>query len=299
MTFNFLSVAISSVERLKASIKRDLILENATSDIPIYEISRFLEDAINTKYAARVEAHDVNFAVEKTKKIEEFCLTNQVSTISIGSALYPVALLDLSDKPSIIYFSGDASFLSEFEKNIAVIGTRKPLPFYVNCAERIADTLSNEGFNVISGLALGCDAAAHRACLISEKPGKTGAILASGLDNITPRENMRLAKDIVSAGGCLLSEKAPFEKVQRYDFVKRNRIQAAISQKIIIVEAAENSGTMTTAAKGLELKRSIGVISASPKLDGFSLPKGNKALISRGAKKSILLGRCILFWTQK
>ena len=242
---------------------------------------------MHSNVLSNVGQTEINKASDKTRRIGEFCQANKIQTIALGTPLYPSSFLDLKDCPSIFYLLGEAAFLSDFEKNVAIVGTRTAQPFYLKSSEKIAKRVCDQGFNVISGLALGCDTAAHKGSLLTTGNGQTAAILASGLDNIAPRQNKQLAQDIIASGGCLISEKAPFETTQKYDFVRRNRLQAAASQRLIVVEADENSGTMTTATKGIELQRSIGVVSPDQNAGDREIPSGNAKLLDQGAENLI------------
>jgi DNA processing protein len=137
-----------------------------------------------------------------------------------------------------------------------------------------------EEFWVISGLALGCDAAAHRGCL--EAGGKTSAILAHGLDETHPRKHMSLAQEILDSGGALWSEYPPGTPPRNHQYVQRNRLQTGLSRGVIVVEAGPDSGTMHTARFALEQGKTLSCL-ASRDENGKRLKSGNDVLLEQGA----------------
>jgi DNA processing protein len=150
------------------------------------------------------------------------------------------------DCPPILFYQGDLSIFNEGEC-VAVIGTRSPSQEGYRANEKIASCLAQNHMTVVSGLAIGCDSAAHQGCLKME--GHTAAFLPSPIDCILPISNRQLAEDILSQGGCLLSE-YPTQKdvfqVQNYHYIQRDRLQAMSSMAVVTSEFDKKSGTVHT-----------------------------------------------------
>ena len=145
------------------------------------------------------------------------------------------------DIPVLLFYKGDLSITKK--PAVAIIGTREPSPHGELAGERLGEFFANHGFNVVSGLALGCDTAGHRGALKSSE-GVTTAFLAHGLDSIYPPENTALAEEIVVRGGLLMSEYAVGEHVNRNYLVSRDRLQAALADATIVIQTGIKGGTM-------------------------------------------------------
>ena len=149
------------------------------------------------------------------------------------------------DPPLLLWYRGDISLLKM--PGIAVIGTREATPEGIAGGEYLSGELAKRGFNIVSGLALGCDTSGHRGAL--KVGGKTTAFLANGLDteSIYPPENQGLAEEIISNGGLLLSEYRIGSKVNRYGLVARDRLQSGLSLATLVVMTGVKGGTMHAA----------------------------------------------------
>ena len=146
------------------------------------------------------------------------------------------------DPPILLYYKGNRKV---FERpGIAVIGTREPTANGVRAGRYFSSEFAKNGYNVVSGLAIGCDAACHQGAM--EAGGVTTAFLANGLDweSIYPKENLELAKNIVEKGGVLLSEFAVGQSCGRYGLVARDRLQAGLSYATVVIQTGEKGGTM-------------------------------------------------------
>ena len=141
---------------------------------------------------------------------------------------------------------------------VAIVGTRRATSYGKDIAFKIAETLAREGVIIVSGLALGIDSAAHEGALAAG--GKTWAVLGSGIENIWPRSNLKLAGRILESGGALISEYPPGTKAQFFTFPQRNRIVAGLSKLVIVVEAPEKSGALITARLALEAGREVAAV---------------------------------------
>jgi len=191
---------------------------------------------------------------------------------------YPARLLDLYDPPNSLYIYGDIRLFNL--PMIAIVGSRAASPEGIRNAYYFAQALSAAGYLIISGLARGIDGAAHRGTLKSNQGYRTIAVCGSGLDIVYPQEHLGLAQAIAK-GGLLVSELAPGLGPKAWHFPRRNRIIAALSLGIVVIEAAERSGSLITARLGCELGREIFAIPGSIH---SPLSKGCHQLLQQGAK---------------
>ena len=169
---------------------------------------------------------------------------------------FPEQLHGIKEPVSRLYYRGDISVL---EKDaVAVVGTRKPGDGTKEEVFSLVKGLVDQGFVIVSGLALGVDTFAHEATL--EYGGRTVAVLPSGLDAIAPKQNLGLSDRILESGGLLLTEYESTASPKKYTYVKRNRIQAALSLAVIVVESAVDGGTMYTAGFAREYGRLLAVV---------------------------------------
>lgn len=192
---------------------------------------------------------------------------------------FPDALREIPQPPETLYLRGTLPDPTEFYY-LAVVGSRKFTAYGREAVERIIAGLAGYPICIVSGLAMGIDAIAHRAALDAGLP--TVAIPGSGLDSsvIYPRSNLNLAREIVENGGALLSEYAPDLRAAPWTFPQRNRIMAGISQSTLVIEAEEKSGTLITARLALDYNRNVFAVPGSI----FSAPsKGTNKLIRQGA----------------
>ena len=191
-----------------------------------------------------------------------------------GSAEYPSALNDLPDPPPLLWIKGDAALLAR--PALSLIGARTASSLGLRMARRLSQDLGAAGFTIISGLARGIDAAAHEGAL----PTGTVAILPGGIDQPYPAQNAELMAQI-AAQGLLIAEEPPGTTPHPYHFPKRNRLVAALSPALIVVEAALKSGSLQTARTALDLGRDILAVPGHP----FELrAAGCNQLIRDGAR---------------
>lgn len=204
--------------------------------------------------------------------------TMENGVIQLNSSEFPSLLSEISDPPQTLYMRGATPNPSS--KLLCIVGSRRHSPYGKDVCESLIQGLYGHNIIIVSGLALGIDAIAHRAAL---KAGlKTIAVPGSGLDDsiLYPRTNRLLAKDILSAGGTLLSEFEPMFKATPYSFPQRNRIMAGMSHATLVIEAGERSGTLITARLAMEYNRDVLTIPSSI----FSrLSYGPHMLIKNGA----------------
>lgn len=191
-------------------------------------------------------------------KLVERTLRLGIVAVPVTSAAYPKSLALIDDAPPVIYYRGTLSTLTQVP-GLAVVGTRKATRNGLVIAERIGRHFAERGWVIVSGLAMGIDAAAHRGALLGA--GKTIAVLAHGLNTVYPKTNAALADEILANNGLLLSEYPAGVPAKPEQFVLRNRIQIGLSVGSVIVEGEEKSGTRTQAEYCLKNRRNLfGVI---------------------------------------
>ena len=168
----------------------------------------------------------------------------QIININKEDELFPEAFKAIGeDCPERIYAMGNLDLLKR-EHMVAIIGSRKATRTGNSKAYDLGISYAKKGYVVVSGLALGCDASAHRGCMAAD--GGTIAIVATGLNLVHPRENIPLQEEILRKGGLILSEQPLGVKANPTRLVARNRLQAALSEEIVVAECPEHSGTMHT-----------------------------------------------------
>ncbi len=200
-----------------------------------------------------------------------------ITVLSMDDVLYPRRLKEIYDPAVILYVRGNAELLNQ--PGIAMVGTRHPTPYGSGMAERLGCDLAAQGLVIISGMARGVDTSSHRGAISAK--GKTLAVFGTGVDVIYPKENSRLSEQILSTGGALISEFALGTFAAPQNFPIRNRILSGMSVGVLVVEAAEYSGTRITARLALEQNRDV-----------FAVPGnvtnknswGPNTLIKQGAK---------------
>ena len=173
--------------------------------------------------------------------------------VTYGCRAYPARLKEIYDPPPVLWVRGDSSLLSR--PSIAIVGTRHPTPYGTGIAEMLARDLSARGMLIVSGMARGVDSAAHKGALAAQKP--TLAVWGTGIDVIYPKENKKLAEEILRTGGALISELPMGTFPAPQNFPRRNRILSGLSIGVLVVEASENSGTRVTARCAAEQNRDL------------------------------------------
>jgi len=200
-----------------------------------------------------------------------------ITMVSLDDPSYPPRLKEIYDPPLILRVRGNSEVLTK--PGIAMVGTRHPTPYGSGMAERLACDLAAQGLVIISGMARGVDTSSHRGAISAK--GKTIAVFGTGVDVIYPKENSRLAEQILALGGALISEFPLGTFAAPQNFPIRNRIISGMSVGVLVVEAAEYSGTRITARCALEQNRDV-----------FAVPGnvtnknswGPNTLIKQGAK---------------
>ncbi len=211
------------------------------------------------------------------KKMQDALKKRKIKFISVLDDSYPKLLRKISGYPLGLFYRGDISLLSR--PCVSVVGSRKSTYDGAKMCDMLAKHLKGSGVVVLSGLAFGIDSLIHNACL---KYGvKTVSVLPSCVDNPVPRNNLKIANNILKFGGLLISENPPNFNVRPESYVERNRIISGISDRTLVVEGAIRSGSMVTAKFAIEQNRDLYAMVGS-----ISNPvaEGTNYLISQGAK---------------
>lgn len=205
-----------------------------------------------------------------------------IALVALESELYPLLLRELYDPPIGLYVRGDLH--SARSPTVAVVGSRKATPYGRTATNMLVRPLAARGLTIISGLAYGVDAEAHRATIAVH--GRTIAVLGSGADDdsLYPRAHRGLAGDIVAAGGAVVSEFPPGTGARAEFFPQRNRIIAGLSKAVVIVEAAAGSGALITARLALAENREVFAV---PGPITSPLSEGTNRLLREGAAPAL------------
>ena len=201
-----------------------------------------------------------------------------INVITAINPLFPKLLLQPEvNAPLVLYYQGDINVFKT--ECVAVVGTRSCSAYGKIMAKTVAGELAENGVTVVSGLATGIDAYAHAAAI--EAKGKTIAVMAGGLNKITPVSNIKLYERILQEGGLVISEHTPNAEATRYSFPERNRIISGLSRGVAVIEAGEKSGALITAKYALENDRDVFAVPRNI-TDTNSL--GTNKIIQQGAK---------------
>jgi DNA processing protein len=209
-------------------------------------------------------------------------------SVPCGAAGYPARLLGLSHPPETLWWAGRLP--GSERPALAIVGSRAATGAACERARQWAAGLAREGWAVISGGALGIDAAAHVGAL--EVGGDTYAVLGCGVDVVYPDRHATLFARIVGAGGGLLSELSPGEPPRARQFPSRNRIIAALADAVLVVEAAARSGALITARRARACGQRVLAVPGSDGTDEL-IAKGAAAVISLGELRDVLAGRAL------
>jgi DNA processing protein len=206
-----------------------------------------------------------------------------VVVIPDDDPLYPPLLAEIPDAPPLLFVRGDPAALS-LPHPLTVVGSRRLTAYGRAALRELVSPLARAGALVLSGLAFGADAAAHALALDCGAP--TVAVLASGVDRdcVGPRANFRLAEEIVRRGGCLVSEYPPGVHADKPRFPQRNRLLAGLARVVLVIEAAEKSGSLITGRLAMDFNRAL---LAVPGPITSPLSAGTNRLIASGARPAL------------
>lgn len=182
-------------------------------------------------------------------------LAAPICALDSAESTYPEQLRDLSDQPEPLWWCGDWAVMSR--PLVAIVGTRRATAYGLRVTRELSGALARGGACIVSGMALGIDAAAHQAAI--DAGGTTIAVLGNGVDIPYPRAHSRLYHQIVECG-LVMSEMAPGARSHRGSFIKRNRIIAALARLTIVVEAPFGSGALSTAKAAMDIGRDVGAV---------------------------------------
>ena len=199
----------------------------------------------------------------------------KINAVRPQDNIFTNQLASIAKVPNTLYYCGELP--STPVKSVAIVGSRKPTPYGKSVTEKIVPTHAAHNVTIISGLALGIDSIAHRAALKFSTP--TIAVMARGLDEIYPASHFALSRDIVKAGGALISTYQAGMPAQPYHFLERNRIISGLSSIVIVTEAAVKSGTLNTASHALEQGKDV-----------FAVPGNITSPMSAGCNRLIRQG---------
>lgn len=199
----------------------------------------------------------------------------KINAVRPQDNIFTNQLASIAKVPNTLYYCGELP--STPVKSVAIVGSRKPTPYGKSVTEKIVHTLAEHNVTIISGLALGIDSIAHKAALKFNTP--TIAVMARGLNGIYPASHFSLSREIVKAGGALISTYPADMPAQPYHFLERNRIISGLSSIVIVTEAAVKSGTLNTASHALEQGKDV-----------FAVPGNITSPMSAGCNRLIRQG---------
>lgn len=228
---------------------------------------------------------------EKTFRLLETLKRYEIRMVFMDDPEYPEKLMDLEDPPAVLFLKGKAETLKE--ESVSIVGSRKAVPYGIRAAYEIAGACAKNHRCVVSGLALGIDAAAHRGAL--DAGGTTIAVLGCGIEKCYPKSNAWLMS-LIETSGCVISEFLPGTPPLGWCFAKRNRIISALSSCLVVAQAGVHSGSLITARNAAEEGRDVFIVPGSI-FDGVYL--GSHRLIQEGA--NVLTSVDMLFtekWVQ-
>lgn len=241
------------------------------------ELKSAKELGIGEKTFLKFESSKKELDIEKyLQKLEQA----KVNIVGFTNPLYPSSIKLLDSPPIVLFCKGNSELLKHIQ-NIGVVGARKITSYGKDVTEKLTSDLVLNDFCIVSGLAFGVDAVAHKTAL--EHKGKTIAVLGCGVDCVTPLENERLYEEILDNGGLIISEYRLGLPPSAGSFPARNRIIAALSLGVLVTEAAEDSGSLITAEEALKLQKPV-----------FAVPGSINAQMSQGTLKLLKQGAHIV-----
>jgi DNA processing protein len=273
----------------KAALLRDLVGEDA------HRILRSVPSAVAEMIS---QPQEVQKAIDRAESILEEAEKRRVQVVSVFDEQYPQRLKMIPDRPSLLYIKGQ---LLQSGRDVACIGTREPSRFGEQVTRRIVAQLVSSDWTIVSGLAIGIDTLSHRSAI--ESGGRTVAVMAGGLDGIYPRQNTRLAEEIVETGGALISEQPFGVPPARGNLVKRDRLQSGLSVATFVMQTDIQGGSMHTVRFTLQQRRMLfapvpaGSHAAEPKSRGLialTAQTGSwlaDALMAEGDYRDLLLSK--------
>lgn len=263
------AVQLSMVPGIGPLIQRSLFerFGSATAVLQASATELRQVNGIGTRLCSAIQRSRRSDVIEEIKR----CQSNGIRVVHQQADEYPRMLKEIHDPPGVLFVRGELK--PQDRLAVAIVGTRHATIYGKQQAERLAASLARAGLTIVSGLARGIDAAAHKGAL--EAGGRTIAVLASGVLNVYPPEHVDLAEQII-ASGALISEASTMSKPRPGSFPRRNRLITGISLGVIVVEAAERSGALLTATHAAEQGREV-----------FAVPGRVDSRASRGCNRLI------------
>lgn len=263
------SLIFQSLQKLKTQIRESFDYQSI-SDFLRFHHSEFWQDYTVAEMRLSSFFREI---LHRVKDLEK----EKISVICFGESEYPISLYCLEDPPLVLYYKGCLACLSF--PSLAVVGSREPQDKSLNWMEdTLLSSLQKNPITVVSGGARGVDQKAHSLSLRTSSP--TAVVVPSGLSAIYPSTLNEWIDEIIKNQGCVISEYEPNQVMHKYLFHQRNRLIAALSTRVIIVEGKKKSGTLLTAHLALNLGKEIAVVPAHPLESAYS---GNLALLQDGA----------------
>ena len=257
-----------------AKILSQLLLKDSAENIVQYSLEQLRSLGLSTKQIAYIHSPE-------KKKIDDCLMWKERdelnSIILLGDVCYPTLLSEISSAPPLLFIQGDVQLLSA--PQIAIVGSRNASLEALESSKQFAHGIAKQGYVVTSGLAFGVDGYSHHGAI--EAKGKTIAVLGSGLNNIYPKQHCSLAQRILEYDGALVSEFHPDCAPRANNFPRRNRIISGLSTGVLVIEAAERSGSLITARYANEQGREVFALPASIY---NTRAQGSNSLIKSGAK---------------
>ncbi len=232
-------------------------------------IAKAIEQSISTKLVQFRSEFDIENYLKRLEKL-------QIQTILSKDEDYPNLLKEIPNPPFVLYVRGKFGFNAN--ELFGIVGTRKITEYGKTVTDMFAAELANEGFTIVSGLAMGVDSQSHLSTV--QNSGKTIAVLGCGVDCCTPPSNQWLYDKILEHNGAIISEVPPGYLPTKGSFPSRNRIIAGMSKALLVTEGAEDSGSLITAECALKFGRPVFAV---PGPITSSLSKGPYSLIEKGA----------------
>lgn len=265
------------------------VIDDRGLEIKSYEDLAKLMSGMKEKAINKVTLSNLNDAYQIARKIIEASSQAGIGLVGFYDEEFPDVLRKTVneegklDPPLLLWYRGDFSITQL--PGFAIIGTREATPEGIAGGTFLAGEFAKRGFNIVSGLAIGCDTCGHKGAL--KVGGKTTAILANGLDHnsIYPPENQELAEQIVENGGLLISEYRIGTPVNRYSLVARDRLQSGLSLATLVIQTGEHGGTMHAATATLKAEKPLYTMYFKDEVTRqHEKSLGNALLVNKGAK---------------
>lgn len=265
-------------------VQAKILLQHCDAEEIFHAKKTYLEkiEGIGPVRAAAITAfRDFSQAEEEIRFIEKY----KITPLFLTDSAYPKRLLNCYDSPTLLYYKGNADLNAS--KIVAIIGTRSHTDYAKQVTDKLVKELSAQNVTIISGLAFGVDAIAHKAAIKNDLP--TIGVLGHGLDQIYPAEHTSLAKELVKNKGGLLTEFRSQSKPDKHNFPTRNRIVAGMSDATIVIETGIKGGSMITAELANSYNKDVfaipGKVTDNKSAGCNYLIKNNKAMLLTDAQE--------------